>query len=65
MQMTLTVNCKVKAIAVFLAGGNADPGLNYSLPTNALYMYVARSMPVARPPVPAQKEHSQAACCSR
>ena len=29
LQMTLTVYCKVKAIAaVFLAGGNADPGLN-------------------------------------
>ena len=28
LQMTLTVNCRMKAIAVFLAGGNADPGLN-------------------------------------
>ena len=28
LQMTLTVKCKTKAIDVFLAGGNADPGLN-------------------------------------
>jgi hypothetical protein len=28
LQTTLTVKCKAKAIAVFLAGGSADPGLN-------------------------------------